>query len=144
MDDARRLIELDLGLATLSTVRPNGSVQLTVVNAGIVKHPVRGHDVAAFVARSGTRKVEHIRAHPWATLQWRAGWAWVAVEGKAELCGPDDPVEDVDADDLRRLLRSIARAAGMVQHDWAEYDRVVAAERRIAVLITPQLIYQNP
>jgi hypothetical protein len=31
-----------------------------------------------------------------------------------------------------------------VHEDWAEYDRVMAAERRVAVLVTPQRIYQNP
>jgi hypothetical protein len=144
IDDARRLVQLELGLSTLSSVRSDGSVQLIVVNAGIVEHPVTGDDVAAFVARGGTRKIEHLRKHPWAALNWRAGWAWVTVEGTAELCGPDDPLAGVDAEDVRLLLRKIARASGTVEDDWAEYDRVVAAERRTAVLINPQRIYQNP
>lgn len=144
MDDARRLVPLDMGLATLSSVRADGSVQLVVVNAGIVEHPVSGREVAAFVARCGTRKIEHLRKHPLAALNWRAGWAWVTLEGTVELCGPDDPLEGLDDEDLRLLLRSIAGASGTVEDDWAEFDRVVAAERRTAVLITPQRIYQNP
>lgn len=144
INDARRLIQLDLGLATLSTVRSDGSVQLVVVNAGIIEHPTTHEEVAAFVARGGTRKIDHIRGHPYAALLWRAGWAWVTVEGTAELCGPDDPLTGLDDDDVRLLLRSIAKSTGMAHDDWAEYDRVVAAERRTAVLITPDRIYQNP
>jgi PPOX class probable F420-dependent enzyme len=144
LDDARWLVGLESGLATLATVRRDGSVQLTVVNAGITSHPVRGEDTAAFVARGGTRKVVHLRRRPRAALLWRAGWAWVAVEGPVELCGPDDPLEGVDAEGARRLLRAIAQAAGVDQEDWDEYDRMVAAERRTAVLISPQRVYRNP
>ena len=77
-------------------------------------------------------------------MTWRAGWAWVTVEGAVELCGPDDPMPGVDADRLRLLLREIFTAAGGVHEDWAEFDRVMVAEGRAAVLITPRRIYQNP
>lgn len=144
LDDVRWLVGLESGLATVATVRKDGTVQLTVVNAGIVPHPVRGDDTAAFVARGGTHKIVHLRHQPQAGLLWRAGWAWVTVEGRVELCGPDDPLEGVDADGCRRLLRAIAQAAGVHQEDWDEYDRLVAAERRAAVLITPERVYRNP
>jgi PPOX class probable F420-dependent enzyme len=144
LDDVRRLVTLDNGLATMSTLRPNGTLQSTVVNAGVVAHPVTGEDVAAFVARGSTRKVDHLRTRPIASLLWRAGWAWVTVEGTAELCGPDDPLKGVDADRLRQLLRDVYESAGGLHEDWAEYDRVMAAERRVVVLVTPQRIYQNP
>jgi PPOX class probable F420-dependent enzyme len=144
IDDARRLIGLDHGLATVSTVRANGSLQSTVVNAGVVAHPVRGHEVAAFVARGGTRKIEHLRRDARVSLLWRAGWAWVTVEGTAELAGPDCPLPGLDEDRQRLLLRDIFVAAGGQYEDWAEYDRVVAAERRVAVLVTPTRVYQNP
>jgi PPOX class probable F420-dependent enzyme len=144
IDDARHMIELDHGLATVSTIRADGSIQMTVVNAAVVAHPVRGDDVAAFVALGGTHKLRHLRVRPEATLLWRAGWAWVAVEGTAELCGPDDPLKGVDTDATRDLLRTIAQAAGVPQEDWDEYDRLAAAERRTAVLVTPRRLYQNP
>jgi PPOX class probable F420-dependent enzyme len=144
LDDVRRLTALDHGLAAVSTVRPDGSLQSTVVNAGVVAHPVEGHEVAAFVARGGTHKLDHLRNDPRATLSWRAGWAWITVEGAVQLCGPDDPLEGVGDDDRRLLLRAIFTAAGGEHEDWAEYDRVVAAERRVAVLVTPTRIYQNP
>ncbi len=144
IDDVRTLIALDHGLASVSTVRPDGSIQSTVVNAGVIPHPVREHPVAAFVARGGTRKLRHLRADPRVTLVWRAGWAWATLEGTAELCGPDDPMPGVDDERVRLLLRDVFTAAGGEHEDYAEYDRVMAAERRAAVLVTPTRIYQNP
>jgi PPOX class probable F420-dependent enzyme len=144
IDDVRTLIALDNGLATVSTVRPNGTLQSTVVNAGVVPHPASGRPVAAFVARGGTHKLDHLRKDPRATLLWRAGWAWATVEGTAELCGPDDPLKDVDEEGTRLLLRRVFEAAGGEHEDWAEYDRVIAVERRVAVLVLPQRIYVNP
>ena len=144
LHDARRLIALDNALASLSTIRTDGSIQSTVVNAGIVEHPVRGSAVAAFVARGGTRKIDHLRARPTATLLWRAGWAWVAVEGSTELCGPDDPLAGIDEPGRLELFRRIMAAAGVDHDDWDEFDRLAAAEGRTAVLLTPRRIYQNP
>jgi PPOX class probable F420-dependent enzyme len=144
LHDARRLIGLDNALASVSTIRPDGSIQTTVVNAGIVDHPVHGSEVAAFVARGGTRKIVHLRARPTAALLWRAGWAWVAIEGTTELCGPDDPLAGIGDEGQTALLRRIAVAAGVDHDDWDEFDRMVAAEGRTAVLLTPRRIYQNP
>jgi PPOX class probable F420-dependent enzyme len=144
LDDVRTLVALDHGLASVTTIRPDGSLQSTVVNAGVVPHPADGRPVAAFVAREGTRKLANLRADPRATLSWRAGWAWATVEGTAELCGPDDPLPGVDAEHMRLLLREIFAAAGGEHEDWAEYDRVIAAERRAAVLVTPVRVYRNP
>ena len=144
IDDVRTLVALDNGLASVSIARPDGSLQSTVVNAGVIPHPVNGQPVVAFVARGGTRKLDHLRRDPRTTLLWRAGWAWATVEGTAELFGPDDPMAGLNDEALRLLLRQIYEAAGGVHEDWAEYDRVVAAERRVAVLVTPTRIYQNP
>ena len=144
-DDIRRIVALDHGLATLSTIRPDGHVQSVVVNAGVVDHPLSGDPVAAFVARPRTAKLRHLRARPFGTLLWRAGWAWVAAEGSAELIGPDDLLEGFDTTRLPPLLRSIHASAGTGhEEDWVEFDRTVAAERRAAVLLTPQRIYVNP
>jgi PPOX class probable F420-dependent enzyme len=145
IDDITRIVALDHGLANVATVRPDGTVHATVVNAGVIDHPVTGRPTPAFVGRPATRKIAHLRKNPHATFQWRAGWAWVSAEGTVELVGPDDPLEGVSGDDLPGLLRRIYSAAGGGEHeDWAEYDRVMAAERRMAVLLTPSRIYVNP
>jgi len=145
VDDITNIVALDNGLAGLSTLRRDGSVQSTVVNAGVIDHPVTKEPVAAFVGRPATRKIAHLRENPRATLLWRAGWAWVAAEGTVELVGPDDPLDGIAADDLPGLLRTVFSASGGGEHDdWAEYDRVMEAERRMAVLLTPTRIYVNP
>lgn len=141
--DARKLSGLDNGLAHLSTLRGDGSIHTIVVNAGILEHPVTGESVAAFVGRAGTLKLDHLRNNPTVTLCWRAGWAWCTVEGTGELAGPDDDLPGVD--DVPGLLRSIYRVAGGGEHpDWADFDRVMLAERRAAVLVRPTRIYVNP
>lgn len=142
IDDVRRLVTLDHGLASLSTLRADGRVHVTVVNAGVVDHPITGDAVAAFVGRPGTRKLANLRERSRASLSWRAGWAWCTTEGDVELIGPDDPVAGID---LPPLLRSIYSASGGGEHDdWAEYDRAMAAEGRVAVLLRPARIYVNP
>jgi len=58
-----------------------------------------------------------------------------------ELVGPDDALEGVDGGRLRLLLRDIFAAAGGTHDDWEEYDRVMAEERRVAVLVEPERTY---
>jgi PPOX class probable F420-dependent enzyme len=138
------LVPADHGLCVLSTVRADGSVQASVVNAGVLRHPVTGAEVVGLVAAGGARKLVHLRADPRATIVVRAGWQWATVEGTAELIGPDDPAPEIDADAHRMLLRDVFRAAGGTHDDWDAYDRVMADERRVAVLITPTRTYTNP
>jgi hypothetical protein len=52
-------------------------------------------------------------------------------------------MDGIDAERLRVLLREIFEAAGGTHEDWDEYDRVMAAERRVAVLIAPERVYGN-
>jgi PPOX class probable F420-dependent enzyme len=144
--EAQRDLRLDLvaelvggsgGLCTVGVTRADGSVHATVVNAGLLAHPVSGRPVVGFVARSGARKVAHLRARPRAAVTFRVDWRWATVEGDATLVGPDDPHPEVDADRLRRLLREVYQACGGTHDDFDEFDRVMARERRLAVLVEP-------
>jgi hypothetical protein len=67
----------------------------------------------------------------------RAGWRWAAVEEPVELAGPDDPLDGVDAERLRLLLREIYTAPGGTHDDFGAYDEAMAADRRVAVPVTP-------
>jgi PPOX class probable F420-dependent enzyme len=138
------LVPLDHGLCVCTTLRRDGSVQASVVNAGVVRHPWRDAQVVGLVAAGGSRKLHNLRADPRATIVVRAGWRWVAVEGTVEIVGPDDPRPAVDREALRLLLRDIFRAAGGTHDDWETYDRVMADERRAAVLVEPRRVYRNP
>jgi hypothetical protein len=135
------LVPNDHGLAVVSIARPDRSVHTSVVNAGVLPHPTSAAQVVGFVAIGGTRKLGLLREHPHATITLRAGWQWSSVEGPIELIGPDDPAPGVDAERLRVLLRDIFSAAGGTHDDWDTYDRVMAEERRTAVLLTPKRIH---
>jgi PPOX class probable F420-dependent enzyme len=138
------LVSLDHGLCVLSTVRGDGSVQSSVVNAGVITHPRTAAPIVALVAIGGTRKLRNLRTDPRAAIVARAGWRWATVEGTAELSGLDDPHPDVDSEALPLLLRKIFQAAGGTHDDWDTYDRVMREERRTAVLIPPTRVYSNP
>jgi PPOX class probable F420-dependent enzyme len=142
--DFQRLISGEHGLVVVSTLRKDGTIASSVVNAGVLPHPAGGQSVVGMVIRGGTRKLDHLRERPRATVTIRVGWQWATVEGPAELVGPDDPQEGIDAERLRLLLREVFIAAGGTHEDFAEYDRVMAAERRTAVLVHPERVYSNP
>jgi PPOX class probable F420-dependent enzyme len=138
------LLSQDHGLVVFNTLRRNGSIQSSVVNAGVLQHPLTDVPVVGLVAIGGSRKLSNLRADPRATIVAKAGWQWAAVEGEAQLIGPDDPHPEVDDERLRLLLREIFTAAGGTHDDWAEYDRVMREQRRTAVLIPPTRVYANP
>jgi PPOX class probable F420-dependent enzyme len=137
LEDFARLIQGDHGLIVVSTLRPDDTIQSSVVNAGVLAHPVTGEQVVGLVARGDSHRLAYLRARPRATVVVRSGWQWASAEGPVDLAGPDDPLPGVDAERLRVLLREIFTAAGGTHDDWEAYDRVMAEERRVAVLVTP-------
>jgi hypothetical protein len=110
--DFARLVPDDHGLCVVSTLRTDGSIQSSVVNGGVLPHPVHQRQVVGFVANGGARKLDNLRARPYVSVVVRAGWQWVAAGGTHE--------------------------------DWDTYDRVMAEERRTAVLLSPRRVYSNP
>ena len=132
---AWELSRQDSGLAVVSTLRADQTIQSSLVNTGIIE---RGSGRLAFVTY-GRVKLANLRARPQVTVTFRAGWQWATVEGRAEVLGPDE----LDAEELRLLLREIFRAAGGSHDDWDEYDRVMREQGRTAVLIDPRRVYGN-
>jgi PPOX class probable F420-dependent enzyme len=143
IDEAVALAAEDSGLAVISTVRADGTVQASLVNVGLMPHPHTGEPVLAFTTY-GKVKLANLRARPQLAVTFRKGWQWATVEGRAELAGPADPQSWLsDADQLRVLLREVFTAAGGTHDDWDTYDRVMAEERRAVVLIAPNRVYSN-
>ena len=118
--------------------------QQLLYNASVLAHPVSGDPVVGLVVQGGTRKHANLRRRPRATIVFRVGWEWVAVDGPVDLAGPDDALVGLDAGRVPQVLRDVFSAAGGTHDDWDEYDRVMAAERRLAVLVTPERVYSNP
>lgn len=138
LDSVRRIVAEDSGLASVAVVRADGTPHSSLVNAGVLDHPATGAPVAGYVTY-GPVKLRNLRERPATSLLWRAGWRWAAVDGTSELIGPGD----VDADELRLLLRAVFTAAGGTHDDWDTYDRVMREEGRVAVLVTPTGVYGN-
>lgn len=142
LDAVRRIVAVDNGLVGVSVVRADGTPHSSLVNAGVLDHPVTGAPVVGYVTY-GPVKLRNLRARPATSLLFRAGWRWVGVDGTSQLIGPDDPADGVDAEGLRVLLRDIFTAAGGTHDDWDTYDRTMVEEGRAAVLVTPTKIYGN-
>ncbi|GIF35854.1 TIGR03618 family F420-dependent PPOX class oxidoreductase [Actinoplanes xinjiangensis] len=140
LEDAWGLSRDETGLAIVSTVRADQSVQSTLVNTGLIGHPVDGVPVLAFVTY-GAVKLRNLRERPQIAVAFRSGWRYATVEGMALLAGPDDPQPWLDPERLRLLLRDIFTAAGGTHDDWSAYDRTMVEQRRAAVLVTPTRIY---
>lgn len=133
----------DHWLAVVITTGTGADPQVSVVNATVTDHPLSGEPTVALVAQAGSAKLANLRRHPRVTLVFREGWQWVAVRGPVELAGPDDPLPGLDAEGLRLLLRQIYVDAGGQHPDMDEYDRVMAEERRCAVLVQPERIWNG-
>jgi PPOX class probable F420-dependent enzyme len=137
----RELVAGERGLAVVTTQRADGSMQASVVNAGVTRHPLIAEEVVAFVAMGGSVKLRHLRRRPQATVVFRIGWRWASVEGPVTLIGPDDPLEGFDTAHLPELLRDVYLSTGATHDDWPTFDRVMAEERRCVVLVRPARIY---
>jgi PPOX class probable F420-dependent enzyme len=143
LEQAVALGSTEKGLAVVSTVRADGTVQASLVNVGLLPHPATGQPSLGFTTY-GKVKLANLRARPQLAVTFRNGWQWATVEGRAELAGPDDAAPWLaDADQVRLLLRQVFTAAGGTHENWPEYDRVMAQERRAVVLIKPTRVYSN-
>jgi PPOX class probable F420-dependent enzyme len=142
LDEVMELAGREQYLAVVATLRADSTIQSSLVNAGVLDHPLTDQPVLAFVTY-GAAKLRNLRARPQLAVTFRSSWSWAAVEGHAELIGPDDPHPEVDAERLRVLLRDVFTAAGGQHDDWETYDRTMLEQRRTAVLVPPSRIYSN-
>ncbi len=134
----------ETGLATISTTQIDGRVLSSVVNCGMIEHPLTGDTCVAFVSGSKAARLKHIDRGSQVTISVRRGWAWSSVTGPADLIRPEQLPETVDKEQMRLLLREVFHAAGGVHDDLEEYDRAMAQEGRIVVCVTPERVLGNP
>ncbi|KRD04900.1 pyridoxamine 5'-phosphate oxidase [Mycobacterium sp. Root265] len=143
LNDAVSLAAAEKGLAIVSTVRADATIQASLINAATLLHPATGQQVLGFVTY-GKVKLTNLRARPQIAVTFRNGGQWATVEGRAELAGPDDPQPWLaDSETLRMLLREVFTSAGGTHDDWATFDRTMVEQRRAAVLIAPTRVYSN-
>jgi hypothetical protein len=142
LGDVARLAAAGRHLAVFAVARPDGAVHASLVSAGVMEDPVDGSPGVAAVLGGGTRKLALVRHSGLATLVFTHGFDWAAVSGAVRLVGPDDG-SDLGLD-VPGIIRSVFVAAGGSHEDWAEFDRVMAAERRCAVFVRAGSIAANP
>ena len=134
----------ETGLATVSTTQVDGRVLSSVVNCGMIEHPLTGDVCVAFVSGSKATRLKHIDRGSQVTISVRRGWAWSSATGTADLIRPEKQPEGIDTEQMRLLLREVFHAAGGVHDDLEEYDRAMAQEKRVVVCVTPERILGNP
>ena len=117
--------------AVVSTIRPSGTIQSTLVNVGLYDGGI------GFTAVGHSQKEYNLTRNPACTVTIHHGPYWITVEGKARLYTWDN----TDPETMRHFLRDLYVAAGGTHDDWATYDRVVREERRAAVVVVPGRIY---
>lgn len=140
LDDVRDFLADEHGLAVVSTTQADGRVLSSVVNCGVMTHPITGADTVVLVSRGGAARLGHVRRGSEVTVAAQRSWRWVAVTGECDLIGPDDPAEGIDDDRLRLMLREVFQAAGGTHDDYDEYDRVMAQDRRCCMFVDPARI----
>ena len=134
----------ETGLATVSTTQADGRVLSTVVNCGIIEHPLTGDTCVAFVSGGNAARLKHVDRGSQVTVSVRRGWSWSSATGTADLIRPESLPEGINAEEMRLLLREVFHAAGGVHDDLEEYDRAMAEEKRVVVCVIPDRILGNP
>lgn len=140
LDDIERLAIGEHGLVTISVARADGSVHSSVVNAGVMEHPVSGERVVATVLGGSSWKLRRLRETRRCTVLFRVGWDWASVDGPVDIIGPSDTMDGFDNAEVPTLLRTVFSAAGGTHDDWDEYDRVMAEGGRTAVFLSPERV----
>jgi hypothetical protein len=130
----REIAQADNYLAVLATTRPDGTVHASLVKAGILADPETLQTSIGIVVAGNARKLTLLRLAGHATVVFKDGWRWVAVDGPVRLEGPDDPPPG-SSRHLPALIRDVYGAAGGTHDDWDEFDRVMATDRRCVVFV---------
>ena len=142
LDEVMELAAREQFLAVVATLRADSTIQSSLVNAGVLDHPVTSEPTLAFVTY-GPAKLRNLRDRPQIAITFRFNWSWATIEGKAKLIGPDDPHPQIDAERYRLLLRDIFTAAGGQHDDWDAYDKTMVQQGRVAVFVSASRIYSN-
>ena len=143
IDKLRRLVAAEHGLCTFVCLDESGAPHTSVINAGVIDHPLTGETCVGAVVIGSARKAKMLRADPRVAVSFRHGWDWVGVRGQAQLIGWDDPADGFDMEQLPTLLRDVYKAAGGTHDNWDEYDQTMETDRRLAVFVSTETVASN-
>lgn len=118
----------------LTTFRKSRAAQMSLITCGPVTTGI------GFSSTLEKAKIVNLSRDNRCTLlisspDWRK---YIVIEGHAKIYSP----EFGDPEELRLSLREIYRSASGKQHpNWEEFDRVMVADRRVAVIVEPEHHY---
>lgn len=130
---ARRLASTQK-LGVLTTIKRDGRPQLSNITYGI------GDDGVVRISVTDDRaKTANARRDPRVSLYVGRtdGWAYLVIEGTAELSAVAVAPDDAAVDELVDLYRAIQ---GEHPH-WDDYRRTMVADRRLVLRIHPERAY---
>lgn len=122
-------------LGVLATLKADGRPQLSPV----MPFYDRAAGVLYVSMTEGRAKTANLRRDPRTALEVTSpnGRAWATAEGTARLTGPGG---DPDGPEVQALVDYYRHAAG--EHpDWAEYRRVMVADRRVLMAMDVERVY---
>lgn len=123
----------DRKLGALVTLKQDGRPQLSNVMYAV------GDGVIRVSVTDGRAKTRNLRRDPRASLYVSRpdGWAYLVLDGQAELSSVSAAVDDPAVNELVELYRSLQG-----EHpDWDDYRRAMVAERRLVVRLHPDHAY---
>ena len=122
-------------LGVLATIKRDGLPQLSPIT------PYYDREAGTIYVSmtEGRAKTANLRRDPRAALEVTSadGWSWATAEGPVTLTGPGT---DPDGPEVQALVEYYRAAAG--EHpDWAEYRRVMVADRRVLMALRVERVY---
>src|SRR6478735_3724008 len=120
--------------SVLVTMRRDGRPQLSNV-----MHHVDADGVVRVSITADRAKYHNLRREPWAALHVTQDdfWAYLVLEGPAEVATPAEAVDDPTVEELVRLYRDLAGEHA----DWDDYRRAMVADRRTVVRLRADRAY---
>jgi PPOX class probable F420-dependent enzyme len=133
LDDVTGLLEQNQ-VVVFTTYRRDGRPQMSLVTVG------RVGDALAFTVHRPSAKYANLLRDPCCGMMVMSPdlRTYAVLDGDARIVG----ARSSDAETVRLTLRDVYRAAARKEHpDWEEYDRVLLAEGRVAILLAPTRMY---
>ena len=131
-----RALELAAGqrLGVLTTLKRDGRPQLSNIS-----HAVGDDGVIRISVTADRAKTANARRDPRVSLYVGRGdgWAYVVLEGRAELTPVATAPDDATVEELVATYRQLAG-----EHpDWDDYRRAMVADRRLVLRLHPERAY---
>jgi len=133
--DLTRALQLasERELGTLVTLKHDGRPQLSNIMYAI------GDGIVRISVTDNRAKTKNLRRDPRGSLYVSQpdGWAYLVLDGDAELTPVAAAVDDAVVDELVELYRSLQGE----HSDWDEYRRAMVADHRLVLRLRPNHAY---